>query len=107
MVFTKLRELGSVRQTLFWLRERQMPLPRRRSHHFDAEIVWATPGYSALLSILNRPIYAGAYAFGRTRSRTAIVDERAHVTRGHPQPVSEWTVLIHDHHAGCVTWDEY
>jgi DNA invertase Pin-like site-specific DNA recombinase len=107
MVFTKFHELGSVRQTLFWLRERQMSLPRHRSHHFDGEIEWAAPGYSTLRNILTNPIYAGAYVFGRTGSRTAIVDERAHVTRGHPKPIADWMVLIHGHHAGYVTWDEY
>lgn len=107
MVFTKFLELGSVRQTLFWLRDRQMSLPRCRSRHFDAEIEWAAPGYSTLLNILTNPLYAGAYAYGRTRSRTTIVDERAHVTRGHHKPIAEWTVLVHDHRAGYITWDEY
>jgi len=107
MVFAKFRELGSVRQTLLWLREREMSLPKRPGRRLDAEVVWASPSYSTVLSILNNPIYAGAYAFGRTRSHTTIVDERAHVTRNHRKPRSEWTVLIQDHHAGYITWDEY
>ncbi len=57
--------------------------------------------------MLNNPIYAGAYAFGRTGSRTSIVDERAHNTRGHHKPRSEWKVLIQDHHPGYITWEEY
>lgn len=107
MVFTKFRELGSVRQVLLWLREREMSLPKRPGRRLDAEVVWASPSYSTVLSILDNPIYAGAYAFGRTRSHTTIVDERAHVTRNHRKPRSEWTVLIQDHHAGYITWEEY
>jgi len=107
MVFAKFRELGSVRQILLWLREQQISLPTRPGRRLDAEVVWASPSYASVLSILNNPIYAGAYSFGRTRSHTTIVDERAHVTRNHPKPRSEWTVLIQDHHPGYITWEEY
>jgi len=107
MVFAKFRELGSARQTLFWLRQQQIALPKRRGRRLDAEIAWALPSYTTVLNMLNNPIYAGGYAFGRTSSRTSIVDERAHVTRGHHKPRSEWTVLIQDHHPGYITWEEY
>jgi DNA invertase Pin-like site-specific DNA recombinase len=107
MVFAKFRELGSARQTLIWLREHQILLPKRRGRRLDSEVVWALPCYATVLDMLNNPIYAGAYSFGRTDSRTSIVDERAHVTRGHHKPRSEWTVLIQDHHPGYITWEEY
>ena len=107
LVFAKFRELGSVRQTWFWLREQQLTLPQRAGRGLNAEVVWASPSYGGVLSLLNNPIYAGAYVFGRTRSHTAIVEERAHVTRGHKKPRSEWTVLIRGHHPGYLTWEEY
>ena len=107
MVFAKFREVGSARQSLLWMREQQISLPKRRGRRLDSELVWAMPSYGTILSMLNNPIYAGAYAFGRTGSRTSIVDERAHITRGHHKPRSEWTVLIQDHHPGYITWEEY
>lgn len=107
MVFTKFRDLGSARQTLLCLHAQQTPLPRWRSLRFGSEIEWALPGYSTIHNILINPIYAGAYAFGRARSQTAIVNERAHITHGHSKPISEWTVLILNHHPGYITWDEY
>ena len=107
MVFAKFGELGSARQSLLWIREQQISLPKRRGRRLDSEVVWALPSYGTVLNMLNNPIYAGAYAFGRTGSRTSIVDERAHVTRGHHKPRSEWTVLIQDHHPGYITWEKY
>ena len=107
MVFAKFGELGSARQSLLWMREQQISLPKRRGRRLDSEVVWALPSYGTVLNMLNNPIYAGAYAFGRTGSRTSIVDERAHVTRGHHKPRSEWTVLIQDHHPGYITWEKY
>ena len=90
MVFAKFREVGSARQSLLWMREQQISLPKRRGRRLDSELVWAMPSYGTILSMLNNPIYAGAYAFGRTGSRTSIVDERAHITRGHHKPRSEY-----------------
>ena len=43
MVFAKFRELGSARQSLLWMREQQISLPKRRGRRLDAELVWALP----------------------------------------------------------------
>ncbi len=59
MVFAKFRELGSARQTLNWLREQQILLPKRRGRRLDSEVVWALPCYGTVLGMLNNPIYAG------------------------------------------------
>jgi len=70
-------------------------------------MIWKVPVYSNIRSILTNPIYAGAYAFGRTETRTRIVNGRARKTVGHPKPQREWTVLIEDHHIGYISWQEY
>src|ERR1035438_8944552 len=99
MVFGKMTELGSVRQVLLWFRREGMALPRKSQDQPGEEIIWAPAVYSALRSMLTHPIYAGAYAFGRTRSRTRVVEGRARTNEGHKKPRSEWTVLIRDHHS--------
>ena len=70
-------------------------------------MIWKLPVYSNIRSILTNPIYAGAYAFGKTETRTHIVNGRARKTVGHPKPRREWMVLIQDHHLGYVSWEEY
>jgi excisionase family DNA binding protein len=70
-------------------------------------MIWKLPVYSNIRAILTSPIYAGAYAFGKTETRTRIVNGRARKTVGHPKPRREWTVLIQDHHLGYVSWEEY
>jgi hypothetical protein len=57
--------------------------------------------------ILSSPVYAGVYAFGRTKSRIKIVNGRSQRTTGHSCPVDEWQVLIRDHHPGYITWEQY
>jgi hypothetical protein len=63
--------------------------------------------YKIVHNILTNPIYAGAYAFGRTTSRVSVVDGRKHVRRGVRRPLAEWDVLIKDHHAAYISWEEF
>ena len=58
-------------------------------------------------NILTNPIYAGAYAFGRTTSRVSVVDGRKRIRRGVHRLMADWDVLIKDHHAAYITWDEF
>ena len=56
---------------------------------------------------LTNPVYAGAYAFGRTGSRMTIENGRKRILRGHRKPRSEWAVLLVDHHEGYLSWADY
>jgi DNA invertase Pin-like site-specific DNA recombinase len=107
LVFAKMTELGSVRQVLLWFRREGIALPRRSPDPPGGRTLWAPAVYSALLSLLTNPLYGGAYAFGRTKTRTRVIQGRARKTMGHKKPRSEWTVLIPDHHPGYISWEEY
>jgi DNA invertase Pin-like site-specific DNA recombinase len=107
MVFRKFGEAGSVRQVLMWATQAQVQLPVMRQSQFGARIEWQIPGYHNILEILRHPIYAGAYVFGRTTQRTRIVEGRAKKTTGHQKPMPEWSVLIRNHHACYISWEEF
>jgi DNA invertase Pin-like site-specific DNA recombinase len=107
LVLRKFRELGSVRQVLLWAAQGQIQLPVMRQGPLGAKIEWQAPAYHTILLILKHPLYAGAYVFGRTTQRTAMVEGRARKTSGHSKPMKEWSVLIRDHHAGYIDWEEF
>jgi hypothetical protein len=107
LVFSKMLELGSVRQTLLWFRQEDVHLPVLARDGGEAPIIWKLPAYHNLLYILTNPVYAGAYAFGRREVRTKIVDGRIRKTGKQRKTRSAWTVLIRDHHSGYVSWEEY
>ena len=104
LVFTKFSEVQSARQVHIWLREEKIELPVKSRHGEARGVVWRLPAYNIVHNILTNPIYAGAYAFGRTTSRVSIVDGRKHVRRGIHRPMADWDVLIKDHHAAYITW---
>jgi hypothetical protein len=66
MVFAKFRELGSARQVFLWFRAAEIKMPVVRRNVDVTKIVWKSPVYHAVMQILHNPLYAGAYAFGRT-----------------------------------------
>jgi DNA invertase Pin-like site-specific DNA recombinase len=106
MVFRKFGELGSARQVLLWFRQEALALPSLEQER-GGPVNWRLPVYSTIHKILCNPIYAGAYAFGRTETRTRVVDGRAHRTRGHLRQREEWIVLLREHHEGYIDWDTY
>ena len=107
LVFHKFRELGSARQTLLWFRDEQIRLPEAVPGTAGQEIVWRLPSQSRIHQILRNPAYAGTLAYGRTGTQTQMVDgQRRHSSR-YGKAIEEWQVLIHNHHAGYITWDDY
>jgi DNA invertase Pin-like site-specific DNA recombinase len=107
LVFRKMTELGSVHQVLRWFREENLLLPAFPHGLGERTMIWKLPGYASLHSMLTNPIYAGAYAYGKTETRRKMVEGRTRKSVGHRKPQSGWKVLIKDHHPGYISWEEY
>jgi hypothetical protein len=107
LVFTKFAEFQSARQVHVWLRDEGIELPAKSRLGEAHGVVWRLPAYNIVHNILTNPIYAGAYAFGRTTSRVSVEGGRKHIRRGVHRPMAEWDVLIKDHHAADITWDKF
>jgi DNA invertase Pin-like site-specific DNA recombinase len=107
LVFSKFSELRSVRQVHVWLREEGIVLPVKSRQAEALGVVWRLPAYNTVHNILTNPIYAGAYAFGRTRSTVSVVEGRKRIRRGVRRPIAEWDVLIKDHHQGYIDWEAF
>jgi DNA invertase Pin-like site-specific DNA recombinase len=107
LIFARFRELGSARQVLLSLAADQLHFPRpsdgKRMIAFD----WTPIRYRNVISVLKNPFYAGAYIYGKSEHRTAIVNGRAQKTYGHGKPFDEWEVVLKDHHEGYIDWAEF
>ena len=107
LIFRKFAELGSVRQVYFWLDQQQMQLPTVRGAEDAQEIVWQRARYHAVHSVLKNPIYAGAYAYGRSKTVRRLEAGEKRVLRQVRRRREEWAVLIWNHHEGYIDWDVY
>jgi DNA invertase Pin-like site-specific DNA recombinase len=99
LVFRKFEELGTVRGVLRYLVENGLKLGVRvHEREGKGELQWRRPNRGTLQNMLNNPIYAGAYAYGRRRvdpcrkkpgrPRTGYVSRLT--------PSEEWYVMIKD-----------
>ncbi|MBV9534858.1 MAG: recombinase family protein, partial [Solirubrobacterales bacterium] len=74
---------------------------------WGGELRWGALTHTRVVRILQNPSYAGAYVFGRYRSRRIVRPDGTITTKTVELPRSQWPVLIHDHHPGYVSWEEY
>src|SRR5438445_336839 len=70
-------------------------------------IRWGRLTHGRVLGILANPAYAGAYVFGRYRSRRTLTPDGTIRTKLISVPLPEWAVLIRDHHPGYINWETY
>jgi DNA invertase Pin-like site-specific DNA recombinase len=71
------------------------------------ELRWGRLTHSRVLGVLRNPAYAGAYVYGRYRSRRLVEPDGTIRTATVELPRPEWAVVIHDHHPGYIDWDTY
>jgi excisionase family DNA binding protein len=107
LVFRKFAEFQSIRQVHLWLRQEAITLPAVEYEPEGSRIVWKSPVYNTVHHMLTNPVYAGAYAFGRTGNRVTLEGGRKRVVRGIRRERSDWHVLLPEHHEGYITWAEW
>jgi len=105
LVFSKFRELWSVRQTFQWFRDHDVELPANPIH--GTRLVWKVPSQSLVADILRNPFYAGAYVWGRRPMETSLVNGRLKKRQGAYRRPQECRVFIPGHHAGFIDWATY
>ena len=104
-VFARFAELGSARRVWLHLRSEGLSFPLQT--HYGAAIRWVDPSYIAIYHVLTNPVYAGAYAYGKSRFEITLNASGLPKKRVRKLPLSEWSVLIRDHHEGYIDWSTY
>ncbi len=99
-VFERFAELGSARRVWLWLRSEGLSFPRQ--YTYGTAIRWGAPTYTAIHSVLTNPVYAGAYAYGKSRHERMLDENGKIKQRSRKLPQSQWAVLIHEHHEGYI-----
>jgi DNA invertase Pin-like site-specific DNA recombinase len=103
-VFEKFAELGSARQVWLWFRSENLQFPHATP---QGQIQWVVPTYVGILGVLNNPAYAGAYAYGKSKSEPYVDENGVLRKRIRKLPREQWAVLIKDHHPGFIDWGTF
>ncbi len=94
----------SARKVLLYMRAQELLVPRPADGKHATPFQWTLPVYRSVLAVLQNPFYAGAYAYGKSDSRTKLAGGRLAKSHGHSRPMEKWSVLLRDHHAAYLDW---
>jgi DNA invertase Pin-like site-specific DNA recombinase len=105
-LFAAFEQTGSAYGVVGVFKGRRFP-KRAYGGAWAGELRWGALTHPRVLGVLSNPCYAGAYVFGRYRSRRAVRPDGTITTKVVELPRAEWPVLIPDHHQGYISWDRY
>ena len=95
---------GSARAVVYAFNRDGLLFPSRiRKGARNGELAWNELSHWRVLRTLHNPRYAGAFAYGRRRTRKAPNG----TTSSRELPREQWTALIHDAHPGYLSWDQF
>jgi DNA invertase Pin-like site-specific DNA recombinase len=104
LVFDTFDRTGSAMQTAKIFHEQGLRFPRRiRKGLNKGDLHWVRAAHSRILQVLHNPRYAGAFVYGRVRTR--LLPNGKHSTRKVPQ--SEWQFVIPDVYVGYIGWGQF
>lgn len=107
LIFTKFRELKSIRQTYVWFMDNEIEVPVNKSVSSRAGLVWKLPALTYIPSVLHNPIYAGAYVYGRRPVEKVLDDGKIRKRQQSIQSHDKARVFIRDHHEGYISWETF
>ncbi len=104
LVFATFERLGSATRAVRFFRDEGILFPRRlRKGPHKGELLWAPPQHARILQILHNPRYAGAFVYGRTRSRPRPGGGVSQIKVA----MAEWRVVVPDMHPGYIDWESF
>jgi DNA invertase Pin-like site-specific DNA recombinase len=106
-IFRLFDRLGSARQVSLHMRREDLTVPRPLDGRHATPVAWRAPVYRTVIAVLQNPFYAGAYAYGKSQTRTTIVEGIVRKVHGRRRPMEAWTALVRDHHDGYITWEDF
>lgn len=101
LVFATLLEKKSLAKVVQHFRRHGLTIPRRDRH---GDIVWKRATVASLGSIVKNPAYAGAFVYGRTRSKRA---ENTGKNRQRLLPMDQWRVIVRDKYPAYIVWETF
>lgn len=104
LVFETFERTGSAIRTVRFFRKQGLLFPRRlRTGANKGDLLWAPPQHARILQVLHNPRYAGAFVYGRTRTR--------HLPDGGTTVIkvarAEWQFVMPGMHQGYIDWDRF
>jgi DNA invertase Pin-like site-specific DNA recombinase len=105
-LFRAFEQTGSAYGVVGVFKDRRFP-KRAYGGAWAGALRWGALTHPRVLGVLSNPCYAGAYVFGRYRSRRLVRPDATITTKVVELPRAEWPIMISDHHPGYISWEQY
>ncbi|MCA1699622.1 MAG: recombinase family protein [Actinobacteria bacterium] len=103
-LFETFARTGSARAVVKAFGEQELLFPVRvRSGERKGELAWMALRHWRVLRTLHNPRYAGAFVYGRRRTRKTAAGK----TTFEELPRDQWTALIEDAHPGYISFEQF
>ncbi len=110
LVFALFEQYGSALAVVKHFTAHRLRFPERLWQRTrKGELVWEPLRCGRVLSLLHNPFYAGAYVYGRTKTRRHALPGEAPRIKGRTRQVKreDWPIVLLDAHPGYITWDQF
>lgn len=108
LIFAKFTELGSIQGVTRYLVEHGIAVGKRlRSGPDKGTVVWIRPARATLTCMLNSPVYAGIYAYGRRRVDATRQQLGRPATGRRCKDPGEWIAMIPDALPAYISKEQY
>lgn len=105
-VFACFQETGSAYKVVGAFTDRPFPA-RAYGGAWAGRVRHGRLTHSRAQTVLRNPAYAGAYVFGRRRSRRHVEPDGTIHAKVTMLPREQWGVVIYDHHPAYISWDQF
>ena len=105
-LFAAFRAGGPAYQVVAAFKGRRFPL-RAYGGVWAGQLRWGRLTHAQVLGVLSNPSYAGTYVFGRYQSHRCVEPDGTVRAKVVELPREKWPVVIHGHHPGYISWDDY
>ncbi len=104
LLFETFRRTGTAGATVKHFRDEALLFPRPAGPGSrTAQVLWKPLDLQTVVRVLHSPRYAGAFAYGRRRTRRRPEGG----SRVETLPRDQWHSLVLDAHEGYIDWDEF
>lgn len=105
LIFERFRIDGSTGGVLRYFARHGLRMPAREVS--TERMRWIAPSINPVKSILSNPTYTGAYVYGRSELRAALVAGKLQRRRVTVRAPEAWKICLRDRHPAYIGWDEF
>ncbi|MGK5092890.1 recombinase family protein [Deltaproteobacteria bacterium TL4] len=108
VIFDTFKQKRSAYGVVRYFFDQKLLFPKRAyGGVWKGKLIFGQLTLGRVLDVLKNPSYTGTYVYGRYGSEKKVSSEGKVQLISKKKSIEDWTVVLHNHHQGYISWDEY